>query len=240
MIWLALLLPFLAPQDDVPDHRVVGWVIPMPVAQDDDLFGGPITGAIAKRLDELKAAWDAREGVLSQLIEQMETRQEQRDKERFEFVKDWLENLRPGPAGPVDVGPIREFFGEWKAERENAKAERAAAAAERAAWREDRERWRRESEAAASQRKNLLDRLAESREAIIEARTAAYEARAQAEAAALQARSALQSTGPIRQGLQLLINLVWAIFALVALLFVGAILLGAYRAYRTVTGEVPL
>ena len=123
MIWLALLLS-LIPQDDVPDHRVVGWVIPMPVAQDDDLFGGPITTAIAKRLDELKAAWDAREGVLAQLIEQIETRQEQRDRERFEFVKDWLENLRPGPAGPVDVGPIREFFGEWKAERENAKAER--------------------------------------------------------------------------------------------------------------------
>jgi hypothetical protein len=35
MIWLALILS-LIPQDDVPDHRVVGWVIPMPVAQDDD------------------------------------------------------------------------------------------------------------------------------------------------------------------------------------------------------------
>jgi hypothetical protein len=97
-----------------------------------------------------------------------------------------------------------------------------------------------DSETASSERKSLLERIAESREAIIEARTAAYEARAQAEAAALQAKSALQSTGPIREGLRLLINLVWAIFALVSLLVVVALIVGGYRAFRTVTDEVGL
>ena len=229
MIWLALILS-LIPQDDVPDHRVVGWVIPMPVAQDDDLFGGPITTAIAKRLDELKAAWDAREGIIEKAIRDFEERAEAKQKERFEFIKEWIEGLRPGP---VDIGPVREFFAEWRTDRDEAVKERQA-------WREDRERWREDSETASSERKSLLERIAESREAIIEARTAAYEARAQAEAAALQAKSALQSTGPIREGLRLLINLVWAIFALVSLLVVVALIVGGYRAFRTVTDEVGL
>ena len=229
MIWLALILS-LIPQDEVPDHRVVGWVIPMPVAQDDDLFGGPITTAIAKRLDELKAAWDAREGIIEKAIRDFEQRAEAKQKERFEFIKEWIEGIRPGP---VDIGPVREFFGEWRTDRDEAVKERQA-------WREDRERWRRDLETASSERKSLLERIAESREAIIEARTAAYEARAQAEAAALQSKSALQSTGPIRQGLQLLINLVWAIFALVSLLVVVALIVGGYRAFRTVTDEVGL
>ena len=228
MIWLALILS-LIPQDDVPDHRVVGWVIPMPVQQ-DELMTGPITAAITKRLDELKAAWDAREGLIEKSLREFEERAEQRQRERFEFVKEWIEGIRPAP---VDIGPIREFFGEWKAERETARLERAEAAAERAAWREDRERWKRDSESASKERKTLLERIAESREAMIEAR-------AQAEAAALQARSALQSTGPIREGLRLLINLVWAIFALVSLLVVVALIVGGYRAFRTVTDEVGL
>jgi hypothetical protein len=235
MIWLALILS-LIPQDEVPDHRVVGWVIPMPVQQ-DELMTGPITAAITKRLDELKAAWDAREGLIEKSLREFEERAEQRQRERFEFIREWIEGIRPGP---VDIGPVREFFGEWKAERETARLERAEAAAERQAWREDRERWKRDSESASKERKTLLERIAESREAMIEARTAAYEARAQAEAAALQARSALQSTGPIREGLRLLINLVWAIFALVSLLVVVALIVGGYRAFRTVTDEVGL
>ena len=234
MVFVALLLSLIPFQDDTPPNRVVGFIIPMPVQQ-DELMTGPITAAITKRLDELKAAWDAREGLIEKGLREFEERAEQRQRERFEFIKEWIEGIRPGP---VDIGPVREFFGEWKAERETARLERAEAAAERAAWRKDRERWKRDSESASKERKTLLERIAESREAMIEARTAAYEARAQAEAAALQAKSALQSTGPIRQGLQLLINLVWAIFALVALLVVAAILVGGYRAYRTVTAEI--
>ena len=226
MIWLALVLsalPFVA-QDDVPPNRVVGWVIPMPQAQDDparQLFGGPIIDAIARRLDAMQAAWAERDGVLTKLLEQIEARQEERNERRFAFVKEWLENLRPGPIGPVDTGPVREFFNEWKTERENAKAERAEAAAERAAWREDRERWRRDSEAAAGERKTLLERLSEQRAALIEARTAAMEARAEAAAAAAQAKAAMEQTGPIRQtlqiivqGIQAVVSLVWAVIVL--------------------------
>jgi hypothetical protein len=225
MNWLALILsalPFAA-QDDVPPNRVVGWVIPMPVAQDDtapQLYGGPIIDAIARRLDAMQAAWAERDGVLTKLLADIEARQEERNERRFAFVKEWLENLRPGPVGPVDTGPVREFFSEWKTERENAKAERAEAAAERAAWREDRERWRRDSETAAGERKTLLDRMAENRAALIEARTAAMEARAEAAAAASQAKASLQQTGPIRQGLQLLINLVWAVICLIVVVAV--------------------
>jgi hypothetical protein len=239
MIWLALILstlPFAA-QDDVPTHRVVGFVIPMPVAQ-DDTYGGPITDAIVRRLDAMQKAWADRDGVITKLIEELETRQEARDQERFGFIKEWLENLRPGPVGPVDVGPVREFFGEWKAERERQQAERAEAAAERAAWREDRERWRRDSETAAGDRKTLLERMAEQRTTLIEARTAAMEARAEAQAAAAQAKAAVQSTGPIRQGLQLLINLVWAVIALVSLVFVGGLVFVGVVIFRRVQQEV--
>lgn len=217
MNWLALLLSIIPRQDDVPANRIVAIIIPTPVEQADcpPLFGGPLIDAIAKRLDAMQAAWAERETVFSKLIAELETRQEQRDRERFEFVKEWLENLKPGPAGPVDVGPVREFFNEWKAEREHAKAERVEAAAERAAWREDRERWRSESLAAAAERKTMLERLAESRTVIIEARTAAIEARAQAQEAAAQARASLQSTGPIREALRLVIWLVGALTLLV-------------------------
>ena len=220
MNWLALLLSIIPMQDDVPPGRVVTIVIPMPVVQDDcpPLFGGPLIDAIAKRLDAMQAAWAERETVLTKLIEGLETRQEQRDRERFEFIKQWLENLRPAPAGPVDVGPVREFFAEWKAEREHAKAERVEAAAERAAWREDRAAWRRDLDAAATERKTLLERMAENRAALIEARTAAIEARAEAKEAAAQARASLQSTGPIRDALRLLIWLVGALTGLVLVL----------------------
>jgi hypothetical protein len=239
MIWLALILSTLpfATQDDVPTHRVVGFVIPTPVAQ-DDTYGGPITDAIVRRLDAMQKAWADRDGVITKLIEELETRQEARDQERFGFIKEWLENLRPGPVGPVDVGPVREFFGEWKAERERQQAERAEAAAERAAWREDRERWRRDFEVASSDRKTLLERMAEQRTTLIEARTAAMEARAEAQAAAAQAKASLQSTGPIRQGLQLLINLVWAVIALVSLVFVGGLVFVGVVIFRRVQQEV--
>jgi hypothetical protein len=243
MIWLALILstlPFAA-QDDVPTHRVVGFVIPTPVAQDEpqpQLFGGPIIDAIARRLDAMQAAWAERDGALTKLIQEIETRQEARDQERFEFIKEWLENLRPGPVGPVDVGPVREFFAKWKAERERQQAERAEAAAERSAWREDRERWRRDFEVAAGDRKTLLERMAEQRTTLIEARTAAMEARAEAQAAAAQAKAAVQSTGPIRQGLQLLINLVWAVIALVSLVFVGGLVFVGVVIFRRVQQEV--
>jgi hypothetical protein len=239
MIWLALILstlPFAA-QNDVPTYRVVGFVIPMPVAQ-DDTYGGPITDAIVRRLDAMQKAWADRESVLTKLIEELETRQEARDEQRFGFIKEWLENLRPGPVGPVDVGPVREFFGEWKAERERQQAERAEAAAERAAWREDRDRWRRDSETAAGDRKTLLERMAEQRTTLIEARTAAMEARAEAQAAAAQAKAAVQSTGPIRQGLQLLINLVWAVIALISLVFVVGLVFAGVVIFRRVQQEV--
>ena len=233
MIWLALFLsalPFVS-QDDLPPNRVVGWVIPMPQAQDDpspQLFGGPIIDAIARRLDSMQAAWAERDGVLQKLLADIEARQEERNERRFGFIKQWLENLRPGPVGPVDTGPVREFFNEWKTERENAKAERAEAAAERAAWREDRERWRRDSEAAAGERNRILATIAEQRAALIEARTAAIEARAQAAAAAAQAKASLQQTGPFRQGLQLLINLVWAVICLIV---VVAVVLGIAQGF---------
>jgi hypothetical protein len=221
MWWLALILSLLPIQDDVPPNRIVAIVIQTPVAQDDcpPLFGGPLIDAIAKRLDAMQAAWAERETVFSKLIEELETRQEKRDRERFEFIKSWLENLRPGPAGPVDVGPVREFFNEWKAERENAKTERAEAAVERAAWREDRERWRSDSLAAAAERKTMLERMAEQRTTLIEARTAAIEARAQAQEAAAQARASLQSTGPIREALRLIIWLVCSVIVLVLVVF---------------------
>lgn len=217
---IALLLSLLPLQDDVPANRIVAIIIPTPVEQADcpPLFGGPLVDAIAKRLDSMQAAWAERETVLAKLIEELETRQEARDRERFEFIKSWLENLKPGPAGPVDAGPVREFFNEWKAEREHAKAERAEAAAERAAWREDRERWRSDSLAAATERKTMLERLAESRAVIIEARTAAIEARAQAQEAAAQARAALAQTGPFREALRLLIWLVVSLIVLVLVL----------------------
>jgi hypothetical protein len=221
------------PQDDVPTHRVVGFVIPTPVAQDDTqpgTFGGPIIDAIARRLDAMQATWAERDGVLTKLIQEIETRQEARDERRFGFIKEWLENLRPGPVGPVDVGPVREFFGEWKAERERQQAERAEAAAERAAWREDRDRWRRDSEVAAGERKTLLERMAESRAAIAEARTAAMEARAEAAAAAAQARAAVEQTGPIRQTLQLIVQGIQAavslIWAVIVLGIIGAVIWG--------------
>jgi hypothetical protein len=235
MIWLALILstlPFV-PQDDIPTHRVVGFVIPTPVPQDDvqpQLFGGPIIDAIARRLDAMQATWAERDGVLAKLIQEIEARQEKRNEERFGFIKQWLENLRPGPVGPVDVGPVREFFGEWKAERENARTERAEAAAERAAWREDRDRWRRDSEVAARERKTLLERIAESRTAIAEARTAAMEARAEAAAAAAQARAAVEQTGPIRQTLQLIVQGIQAavslIWAVIVFGIIGAVIWG--------------
>jgi DNA repair exonuclease SbcCD ATPase subunit len=223
MNWLALILSALpfAVQDDVPPNRVVGWVIPMPVAQDESqVIQGPITDAIARRLDAMQKAWAERETAVTKLLSEIEERQERRDQERFGFIKQWLENLRPGPVGPVDTGPVREFFAAWRADREEAVAERAEAAAERAAWREDRERWRRDSETAAGERKTLLDRMAENRAALIEARTAAMEARAEAAAAAAQAKASLQQTGPIRQGLQLLINLVWAVICLIVVVAV--------------------
>lgn len=219
MNWLALILS-LIPQDDVPANRIVAIIIPTPVEQADcqPLFGGPLVDAIAKRLDSMQAAWAERETVLSKLIAELETRQEQRDKERFEFIKSWLENLKPGPAGPVDVGPVREFFAEWKAEREHAKAERTEAAAERAAWREDRAEWKRDSLAAANERKTMFERLAESRAVIIEARTAAIEARAEASQAAANARATLAQTGPFRDALRLMIWLVVSLIVLVLVL----------------------
>lgn len=211
--WLALILSIIPIQDDVPPGRIVAIVIPMPVAQDDcpPLFGGPLIDAIAKRLDAMQQAWAEREGALAKLIQEIEARQEKRFEERFEFVKKWMENLRPGPAGPVDVGPVREFFNEWKAERENAKAERSEAAAERAAWREDRAAWKRESQSAAAERKTMLERMAEQRTTLIEARTAAIEARAEAQAAAAQARAMLAQTGPFRETLK------WIFWVLIAL-----------------------
>lgn len=248
MIWLALILstlPFAA-QDDVPANRVVGFVIPMPVAQDEPqpgTFGGPIIDAIARRLDAMQAAWAERDGVLTKLIQEIETRQEARDERRFGFIKEWLENLRPGPVGPVDVGPVREFFGEWKAERERQQAERVEAAAERAAWREDRDRWRRDSETAAGERKTLLERMAEQRAALIEARTAAMEARSAAAAAEAQAKAAMEQTGPIRQTLQLIVHGIQAavslIWAVIVLGIIGAVIWGVSQGvliWRSFTG----
>jgi hypothetical protein len=233
--WLAIILSIIPIQDEVPPNRIVAIVIQTPVAQDDckPLFGGPLIDAIAKRLDAMQAAWAERDTMFSKLIEELETRQEKRDRERFEFIKAWLENLRPGPVGPVDVGPVREFFAEWKAERENAKAERSEAAAERAAWREDRAAWRRDAELATSERKTLLERIAENRAALIEARTAAIEARVEAKEAAAQAKASLQQTGPIRQGLQLLINLVWAVISLIVIVAVVASIGYAFSIYRS-------
>ncbi len=220
MNWLALILSLLPLQDDVPANRIVAIIIPQPASTSGppNSGGQSACAAIAKRLDSMQAAWAERETVFSKLIEELETRQEQRDKERFEFVKEWLENLRPGPAGPVDVGPVRQFFDEWKAEREHAKAERAEAAAERAAWREDRERWRSDSLAAATERKTMLERLAESRTVIIEARTAAIAARAEAAQAAANARATLAQTGPFRDALRLMIWLVVSLIVLVLVL----------------------
>jgi chromosome segregation ATPase len=233
--WLALILSIIPLQDDAPANRVVAIVIQ---SQDEPLITGPITDAIARRLDAMQKAWAERESVLQKLMAEIEERQEKRDQERFEFVKQWLENLRPGPAGPVDVGPVREFFNEWKAEREDAKTERAEAAAERAAWREDRVAWRRDAEAATAERKTLLERIAEQRTALMEARTAAIEARAKADEAAAQARAALQQTGPIRQGLQLLINLVWAVISLIVVVAVVAALGYAFSVWRSLRGEL--
>jgi hypothetical protein len=166
----------------------------------------------------MQKAWADRETVLSGLIQEIEARQEARDKERFEFLKEWIENLRPGPNGPVDVGPIREFFAEWKLDRETAIKERSEAAAERRSWAEEREQARADRAASASERKTMLERMTETRTALMEARTAAIEARAAAAAAEAQAKASLQSTGPIREALRLIIWLVVALTLLVIVL----------------------
>jgi hypothetical protein len=219
--WLALILSIIPVQDDVPANRIVAIVIQTPVAQDDcpPLFGGPLIDAIAKRLDAMQAAWAERETVLSGLIQEIEARQEKRDKERFEFIKSWLENLKPGPNGPVDVGPIREFFAEWKVDRELQRSERAEAAADRRSWAEEREQARADRATAATERRTLLERLNENRAALIEARTAAIEARAAAAAAEAQAKASLQSTGPIREALRLIIWLVCSVIVLIVIVF---------------------
>jgi hypothetical protein len=220
MNWLALILSLLPIQDDVPTGRIVAIIIPQPVAQDEpvELFAGPITDAIVRRLDAMQKAWADRETVLSGLIQEIEARQEARDKERFEFLKDWIESLRPGPNGPVDVGPIREFFQEWKLDRETAIKERSEAAAERRSWAEEREQARADRALASTERRTLLERMTETRTALIEAKTAALEARAAAAAAEAQAKASLQSTGPIREALRLIIWLVVALTVLVIVL----------------------
>jgi hypothetical protein len=219
--WLALILSIIPIQDDVPSNRIVAIVIQTPVAQDDcpPLFGGPLIDAIAKRLDAMQQAWAERETVFSKLIEELETRQEARDRERFEFIKSWLENLKPGPNGPVEVGPIREFFAEWKIDRELQRSERAEAAADRRSWAEERDQARADRATAATERRTLLERLNENRAALIEARTAAIEARAAAAAAEAQAKASLQSTGPIREALRLIIWLVCSVIVLVLIVF---------------------
>jgi len=219
--WLALILSLLPFQDDVPPGRIVAIIIPQPVAQDEpvELFAGPITDAIVKRLDAMQKAWADRETVLSALIQEIEARQEARDKERFEFLKEWIENLRPGPNGPVDVGPIREFFAEWKLDRETAIKERSEAAAERRSWAEEREQARADRALASTERRTLLERLTETRTALIEAKTAALEARAAAAAAEAQAKASLQSTGPIREALRLIIWLVCSVIVLIVIVF---------------------
>jgi chromosome segregation ATPase len=220
MNWLALILSLLPFQDDVPPGRIVAIIIPQPVAQDEpvELFAGPITDAIVRRLDAMQKAWAERETVLSGLIQEIEARQEKRDKERFEFLKEWIENLRPGPNGPVDVGPIREFLQEWKLDRQTAIKERSEAAAERRSWAEEREQARTDRALAATERRTLLERMTETRTALMEARTAAIEARAAAASAEAQANASLQSTGPIREALRLIIWLVVALTALVIVL----------------------
>jgi cobalamin biosynthesis Mg chelatase CobN len=220
MNWLTLILSIIPIQDDVPPGRIVAIIIPQPIAQDEpvELFTGPITDAIVRRLDAMQKAWADRETVLSALVQEIEARQEKRDKERFEFLKEWIESLRPGPNGPVDVGPIREFFQEWKAERDHAKTERSEAAAERRSWAEEREQARADRVTAATERRTLLERMTETRTALMEARTAAIEARAAAAAAEAQAKASLQSTGPIREALRLIIWLVVALTVLVIVL----------------------
>lgn len=221
MNWLALILSIIPIQDDVPPGRIVAIIIPTPVTQADcpPLFGGPLVDAIAKRLDAMQAAWAERETVLSALVQEIEARQEKRDKERFEFLKEWIENLKPGPNGPVDVGPIREFFQEWKLDRENAIKERSEAAAERRSWAEEREQARADRALASTERRTLLERLTETRTALIEAKTAALEARSAAAAAEAQAKASLQSTGPIREALRLIIWLVCSVIVLVVIVF---------------------
>jgi chromosome segregation ATPase len=220
MNWLALILSIIPFQDDVPPGRIVAIIIPQPVEQDEpvELFAGPITDAIVRRLDAMQKAWADRETVLSGLIQEIEARQEKRDKERFEFLKEWIENLRPGPNGPVDVGPIREFLQEWKLDRQTAIKERSEAAAERRSWAEEREQARTDRALAATERRTLLERMTETRTALMEARTAAIEARAAAASAEAQANASLQSTGPIREALRLIIWLVVALTALVIVL----------------------
>jgi DNA repair exonuclease SbcCD ATPase subunit len=243
MIWLALILstlPFAA-QDDVPTHRVVGFVIPMPVAQ-DDTYGGPITDAIVRRLDAMQKAWADRDGVITKLIEELETRQEARDQERFGFIKEWLENLRPGPVGPVDVGPVREFFGEWKAERERQQAERAEAAAERAAWREDRERWRRDFEVAAGDRKTLLERIRQESEFATAERKTLLERLTESRATMLLMRSELNETRAevawARAELAAArTQFVWAVVVFVLVVFVIAVLVYVARVIMSVYFE---
>jgi chromosome segregation ATPase len=221
MNWIALILSIIPMQDDVPPGRIVAIIIPQPIAQDEpvELFAGPITDAIVRRLDAMQKAWSDRETVLSTLIQEIEARQEARDKERFEFLKEWIENLRPGPNGPVDVGPIREFFAEWKLDRETAIKERSEAAAERRSWAEEREQARADRALASTERRTLLERLTETRAALIEAKTAALEARAAAAAAEAQAKASLQSTGPIREALRLIIWLVCSVIVLVIIVF---------------------
>jgi hypothetical protein len=215
---LILFLLSLIVQDDALVKTII---IPQPIAQDEpvELFAGPITDAIVKRLDAMQKAWADRETVLSALIQEIEARQEARDKERFEFLKEWIENLRPGPNGPVDVGPIREFFAEWKLDRETAIKERSEAAAERRSWAEEREQARADRALASTERRTLLERLTETRTALIEAKTAALEARAAAAAAEAQAKASLQSTGPIREALRLIIWLVCSVIVLIVIVF---------------------
>jgi hypothetical protein len=60
--------------------------------------------------------------------------------------------------------------------------------------------------------------LNENRAALIEARTAAIEARAAAAAAEAQAKASLQSTGPIREALRLII---WLVCSVIVLVLIG-------------------
>lgn len=225
--WLALILSIIPIQDDVPPGRIVAIIIPQPTAQADcpPLFGGPLVDAIAKRLDAMQAAWAERETVLSGLIQEIEARQEARDKERFEFLKEWIENLKPGLNGPVDVGPIREFFAEWKLDRENAIKERSEAAAERRSWAEEREQARADRAASASERKTMLERLTESRAALLEVKVALTEARAEVAKAQAEISRARAELAAARA------QFVWAFVVLVALLFVIAAVVYAVRTF---------
>jgi len=223
MTFLLLFLSLFA-QDEALVKVII---VPQPTAQDEpvELFRGPITDAIVKRLDAMQKAWAERETVLSALVQEIEARQEARDKERFEFLKQWIESLRPGPNGPVDVGPIREFFQEWKAERDHAKTERSEAAAERRSWAEEREQARADRALSASERKTMLERLTESRAALLEVKVALTEARAEVAKAQAEISRARAELAAARA------QFVWAFVVLVALLFVIAAIVYAVRTF---------